>query len=102
MYTRMVGALMELIIKDLLINFLFVLIPVFFMQMLYLVSCLYRFKKVKASWFVVFPVMSFVLCMLFPFSFGDGFNFDLRRVPFLLGILYGEPGFAAWLLPVFL
>lgn len=98
----MVGALMELITKDLLINFLFVLLPIFFMQMLYLITYLYRFEKVKASWFVVFPIISFVLCMLFPFSLGDGFNFDLRRVPFLLGILYGGPEFAVWLLPALL
>lgn len=102
MYPRMVGAAMELITKELLINFLFVLFPIFLMQMIYFVTYLYRLEGVKASWLVVFPLISSVLCMLFPFSLVDGFNLDLRRIPFLIGILYGGPRYGFWLLAMLL
>lgn len=82
---------MELITKDLLINFLFVLLPLFLMQMFYLLKYSYRFERFKDTWFVIFLLISLAMCMFFPFSFGNGFMWDLRRVPFLLGFLYAGP-----------
>lgn len=93
---------MELITKELLINFLLVLFPIFLMQMIYFVTYLYRLEGIKASWLVVFPLISSVLCMLFPFSLADGFNLDLRRIPFLIGILYGGPRYGFWLMAMLL
>ncbi|MCM3791074.1 ATP-binding protein [Domibacillus indicus] len=82
---------MELITKDLLINFLFVLLPLFLMQMFYLLKYSYRFERFKDTWFVIFLLISLAMCMFFPFSFGNGFTWDLRRVPLLLGFLYAGP-----------
>ncbi|MET1014077.1 MAG: HAMP domain-containing sensor histidine kinase [Paenisporosarcina sp.] len=36
--------------------------------------------------------------MMFPFSVGEGLSFDLRRIPFILGILYGGPKIGVLLL----
>jgi two-component system sporulation sensor kinase B len=36
--------------------------------------------------------------MIFPFSVGEGIIFDLRRVPFILGVLYGGPKIGVLLL----
>lgn len=89
---------MELITKDLLINFLFILLPLFIMQMIYLLKYIYRLEKLKELGFVVVPIISLTLCMLFPFSLSDGLSWDLRRIPFLLGILYGGPKYGVFLL----
>ncbi|OLN22188.1 hypothetical protein BTO30_10580 [Domibacillus antri] len=80
---------MDLLTKDLLINFLFILLPLFFVQMLYQLNYAYRFKKVKEWIFSIFPIVSIMLCMLFPVSVNDQFIWDLRRIPFILGALYG-------------
>ncbi|MCP3764661.1 ATP-binding protein [Domibacillus sp. A3M-37] len=93
---------MELITKDLLINVLFILLPVLLMQMFYLLKYIYRLKKLKESWFLFFPLISMILCMLFPFSLGSGLTWDLRSVPFLLGMLYGGPKYRVCLLSLLL
>lgn len=80
---------MELITKDLLINFLFILFPLFLLQMLYLLKFVYRIDKLKNILFTILFMVSIGLCMLFPFSMGDGLSWDLRRIPFIIGILYG-------------
>jgi two-component system sporulation sensor kinase B len=41
--------------------------------------------------FTILFMISIGLCMLFPFSLGDGLTWDLRRIPFIIGILYGGP-----------
>ena len=85
------GAEMELITKDLLINFLFILLPLFLLQMVYSLKFVYRIDKVKNILFTLLFMVSIGLCMLFPFSLGDGLTWDLRRIPFIIGILYGGP-----------
>lgn len=82
---------MGIITKDLLINFLFILLPLFLLQMFYLLKFVYRIDKMKDILFTVLSMVSILLCMLFPFSLGDGLNWDLRRIPFIIGILYGGP-----------
>lgn len=93
---------MELVTKDLLINFLFILMPLFLMQMVYLFKYTYRLEKIKKASFMFFVLLSIILCMFFPFSLGSGFTWDLRRVPFLLGILYGGPLYGSWLFAILL
>ena len=82
---------MEIITKDLLINFLFILFPLFLLQMFYSLKFVYRIDKLKNILFTILFMVSIGLCMLFPFSMGDGLIWDLRRIPFIIGILYGGP-----------
>ncbi|MGG4266778.1 ATP-binding protein [Peribacillus simplex] len=75
--------------KDLLINFLIILFPLFLLQMSYLVKYVYRLDALKGSFLTIFPILSIVLCMLFPVVIEEDFVWDLRWIPFLLGGLYG-------------
>lgn len=75
--------------KDLLINFLIILFPIFLLQMSYLVKYVYRLDALKGSFLSIFPILSLVLCMLFPVVIEEDFVWDLRWIPFLLGGLYG-------------
>lgn len=49
-------------------------------------------NKINTKWdgivTTLFILSSIVLCMTFPISFSSGFNFDLRQIPFILGVLY--------------
>ncbi|MES1040202.1 HAMP domain-containing sensor histidine kinase [Peribacillus simplex] len=80
---------MNLMTKDLLINFLIILFPIFLLQMSYLVKYVYRLEALKGSFLSIFPILSLVLCMLFPVVIEEDFVWDLRWIPFLLGGLYG-------------
>ncbi|MGE7760300.1 ATP-binding protein [Peribacillus sp. NPDC097895] len=80
---------MNLITKDLLINFLIILFPLFLLQMSYLVKFVYRLDSLKGWFLSIFPILSLVLCMLFPVVIEVDFVWDLRWIPFLLGGLYG-------------
>lgn len=80
---------MNLMTKDLLINFLIILFPLFLLQMSYLVKYVYRLDALKGSFLTIFPILSIVLCMLFPVVIEEDFVWDLRWIPFLLGGLYG-------------
>ena len=75
--------------KDLLINFLLILLPIFLLQMVYLVKYVYRLDALKGWFLAIFPILSLVLCMLFPVVIEEHFVWDLRWIPFLLGGLYG-------------
>lgn len=79
---------MSLITKDLLINFLFIILTLFFVHILYLAKYSYRIDNIKDWVFAIFPVFSLILCMLFPVGV-DHYVWDLRWVPFILGTLYG-------------
>lgn len=89
---------MAIITKDLLINFLFILLPLFLLQMFYLLKIVYRIDRLKDNLVTILCMVSIVLCMLFPFSLGDGLFWDLRRIPFVIGILYGRKNTAFVLL----
>lgn len=80
---------MDLLTKDLLINFLFILISLFLMQMIYLFRYVYRLEKSKKWPLVIFPAISIVVCMLDHVAFNKDFVWDLRWIPFILGALYG-------------
>src|SRR4051794_23806939 len=80
---------MDLMTKDLLVNFLFILLSLFFVQMLYMIKYTYRMEDFKGWILGIFPVVSLVLCMLFPVAIETDFVWDLRWIPFILGGLYG-------------
>lgn len=80
---------MSFLTKDLLINFLFILLPLFLVQMIYLVKYSNRSDEFNRGIFAIFPILSLVLCMLFPVAIGENYVWDLRWIPFILGALYG-------------
>ncbi|USK86863.1 ATP-binding protein [Peribacillus asahii] len=80
---------MSLITKDLLINFLFTILPLFLVQMIYFAKYSYRFENLKRRTFAIFPIVSLILCMIFPVDTGPYYVWDLRWIPFILGWLYG-------------
>ncbi|WP_230155987.1 sensor histidine kinase [Peribacillus sp. Bi96] len=49
----------------------------------------YRLDSLKGWFLSIFPILSLVLCMLFPVVIEADFVWDLRWIPFLLGGLYG-------------
>ncbi len=89
---------MELLTKDLLINFLFILLPLFLMQLFYSLRFVYQIDKLRNLLFTLLSMLSIGLCMAFPFAIGDGLILDLRRIPFILGVLYGGPKIGLMLL----
>jgi two-component system, sporulation sensor kinase B len=91
---------MDLMTKDLLVNFLFILLSLFLVQLFYMIKYTYRMEELKGWVLGIFPVVSLVLCMLFPVAFDMGFVWDLRWIPFILGGLYG--GYRLGLLLLFL
>ena len=80
---------MDLMTKDLLVNFLFILLSLFLVQLFYMIKYTYRMEELKGWVLGISPVVSLVLCMLFPVAFDVGFVWDLRWIPFILGGLYG-------------
>ncbi|WNS78569.1 HAMP domain-containing sensor histidine kinase [Domibacillus sp. DTU_2020_1001157_1_SI_ALB_TIR_016] len=85
---------------DLVINFLLVLFPLFLWQMFYLLHYIYKFGWVERWMFAVFPVLSLIMCMTFPIVFIEPLLLDLRRIPLILGALYGGYKVALLLLSV--
>ena len=80
---------MSFLTQDLLINFLFILLSLFLVQMFYLLKYTNRSDQLNRGTFAIFPILSLVLCMTFPVAVGDNFVWDLRWIPFILGVLYG-------------
>ena len=71
-------------IETLLINFLFLLIPV----LAYLIFFENRKFYFSKYILIILASISMLLCMTFPIYLDNGFIFDLRLVPFILAILY--------------
>ena len=80
---------MDFITKGLLVNFLFILLALFLVQMIYMAQYANRLKDLKGWVIALFPVLSLILCMLFPVSINKDLVWDLRWIPFILGCLYG-------------
>ena len=89
---------MDLITKDLLINFLFILLSLCWVQLLYMVKYSYQLKGLNGRVIAIFPVISIILCMLFPVYVDEYFVWDLRWIPFILGGLYGGYKLGSFLL----
>ena len=84
-----IGAPMDLMTKDLLINFLFILLSLCLAQILYMIKYSYQLKESNDRVIAIFPVVSIILSMLFPVYVDENFVWDLRWIPFILGGLYG-------------
>ncbi|WP_102346641.1 sensor histidine kinase [Bacillus sp. Marseille-P3661] len=86
---------MDYELERLLVNALFILLPIFIFQMFW-----FDKDKVKSGLnkpaFAILLSLSIILCMSFPIEFFPGFMFDLRQVPFIIGALYGGYYFGAW------
>ncbi|PWT96223.1 MAG: two-component sensor histidine kinase [Bacteroidetes bacterium] len=91
---------MDLYTKNLVISFLSVLFPLFVWQLFYLLHYIYQFKWVKKWMFAIFPILSIILCMTFPIAFVQPLLLDFRRIPLILGTLYGGYKAGALLLSV--
>lgn len=77
-------------IEELLLNFLFIVVMIFFYQF-FLVERLQQFKVSVQPLLigVIFSIPAF-FCMLFPFLIGENlFSIDMRAVPLILSYLYG-------------
>lgn len=83
---------MILITKDLLINFLFIVMILFLIQLFYLAVYSYRLEKIKKIEKWILPISFFLLiciCMQFPVLVGGTIVWDIRWIPLILGGLYG-------------
>ena len=80
---------MDLMTKDLLINFLFILLSLCLAQILYMIKYSYQLKESNDRIIAIFPAVSIILSMLFPVYVDENFIWDLRWIPFILGGLYG-------------
>ncbi len=58
-------------------------------QILYLFKYSYQLKGLDDKVIAIFPMLSIILCMLFPVYVDGSFAWDLRYIPFILGGLYG-------------
>ena len=97
-----IGAPMDLMTKDLLINFLFILLSLCLAQILYMFKYSYQLKGSNDRVIAIFPVISIILCMLFPVYIDENFVWDLRWIPFILGGLYGGYKLGSFLLLIIL
>lgn len=74
--------------KELLLNTLIIIMPVFVYQLLRLER--YRGSILMSQWLLgIICGLSSILCMMFPVVQGPSFLLDLRLVPFIIAILYG-------------
>ncbi|WP_404408786.1 ATP-binding protein [Jeotgalibacillus malaysiensis] len=80
---------MDVLTKDLLVNFLLMILPLLFIQIVYFYSYRNRLQKKEGKFAAIFPAISILLCLSFPFTMNEGFLWDLRAVPIVLGTLYG-------------
>lgn len=80
---------MELFTKDLLINVLFILLPLILLQMFHSLRFIYQIDRIKVVMLTTISMISIGLCMLFPFSTGNGFVWDLRNIPLIIALMYG-------------
>ena len=93
---------MDLITKDLLINFLFILLSLCLVQILYMFKYSYQLKGLNDRVIAIFPMIAIILCMLFPVYVDENFYWDLRWIPFILGGLYGGYKLGSFLLLIIL
>ena len=80
---------MLLTAKNLLLNLLLVFAPLSIIQILYLLKHTNFLKKSSGWLLTLFPGVAIILCMVYPVVVDDNFLLDFRRIPFILGALYG-------------
>lgn len=87
--------------NEILINVLFLLAVLLITQHILEVYTKKLTKNVITIYSFFSGLISIFFCMTFPFSVNEGFNIDIRVVPFMIGSLYGGP-FASVALYVFI
>lgn len=75
--------------KDLLLNLLLILVPIFVFQVLFMNRLSFRPSRFNHWWLGVLSGLASDLCMAFPIVFGKGYVWDLHWVPYEIAILYG-------------
>lgn len=78
---------MPMEMKDVLLNLLLVLSPLLIIQLLYMRK--ETNKKMNKWLFALLPALAIVFSMLYPFMIDGEFFFDFRRIPYVMGLLYG-------------
>ncbi|MGX1193644.1 two-component system sporulation sensor kinase B [Metabacillus sp. SLBN-84] len=78
---------MPMEMKDVLLNLLLVLSPLLIIQLLYMRK--ETNKKMKKRLFALLPALAIVFSMQYPFMIDGEFFFDFRRIPYVMGLLYG-------------
>lgn len=75
-------------IERLLLNILFVILPIFFFQ-IFFAKKVFRNPgwRCRAS-MTALASLTIVLCMTFPFTFLPGYIFDMRAIPLIIATLY--------------
>lgn len=83
-------------LERLLVNVLFILIPIFALQIFWIDKDKGK-SDLKMPSFAILLSTSTILCMSFPLEFFPNFFFDLRQVPFIIGALYGGYRIGGWI-----
>ncbi|WP_312111930.1 ATP-binding protein [Brevibacillus reuszeri] len=76
------------IIKDILLQFLFIIVPVLLFKGVWLDRSNLNRLDVQSSFVVLLSSISVILCMSFPIQFGEESLFDFRALPIIITILY--------------
>ncbi len=74
--------------ESLLLNVLFTILPLYIYQ-IFILNRNIDHRKHKKLVMVIVLSITIILCLSFPVNFFEGFTFDLRQVPFIIGSLYG-------------
>lgn len=77
--------------NEILINVLFLLVVLLITQYILEVYPKQITRKLVSLYSFFAGLFSIYFCMTFPFPVNDGFNIDIRIVPFLIASLYGGP-----------
>lgn len=77
--------------NEILINVLFLLVVLLITQHILEVYPQKVTRELVSIYSLVVGAISIFFCMTFPFPVNDGFNIDIRIVPFLIASLYGGP-----------
>ncbi|MGG4498171.1 ATP-binding protein [Brevibacillus reuszeri] len=76
------------IIKDILLQFLFIIVPVLLCKGVWLDRSNLNRLDVQSSFVVLLSSISVISCMSFPIQFGEELQFDFRALPIIITILY--------------
>jgi two-component system sporulation sensor kinase B len=79
-------------INDLLLNVLIIIICIFMYQIFWIdrINRSHKRRSRQNKWLITLLCgLAMILCMTFPFTLLPGNIYDLRKIPLLLGILYG-------------
>ncbi|MGK5507146.1 ATP-binding protein [Brevibacillus formosus] len=77
-----------LIIKDILLQLLFVIVPVLLYRNVWLGRSTSNKMSVKSSMVIVCSSISVIFAMSFPVQLSNGMEYDLRSIPIIITILY--------------